>query len=227
MKPLHCNFTMLTITRAVRRSRPVLAAICLLAAASAHAAESVRYEAQPGGSKMKLDGTSTLHDWSVECGVIGGFMELDASFPNASATAAPNAVKAKVETIVPVRSLKSGKKSMDAVMHDALKQQQHPRIEYKMLELTPTAGAAAGGSSSKFDARGALTVAGVTRTNTMPVTIERIDASKLKVSGSTALKMTEFGIKPPSPDIPGLGSLIKTGDDIKLTFEWITEVKAQ
>jgi len=34
--------------------------------------------------------------------------------------------------------------------------------------------------------------------------------------------MTDFGIKPPSPDIPGLSSLIKTGDDVKITFEWTT-----
>ena len=49
--------------------------------------------------------------------------------------------------------------------------------------------------------------------------------TKLKVIGTTALKMTDFGISPPAPDI-GLG-LIKTGDDVKLTFEWVTEQKAQ
>jgi hypothetical protein len=65
-------------------------------------------------------------------------------------------------------------------------------------------------------------VAGVTRTNTMPVTIERVETTKLKVTGVTALKMTDFGIKPPSPDVPGLGALIKTGDDVKITFDWLT-----
>jgi hypothetical protein len=37
--------------------------------------------------------------------------------------------------------------------------------------------------------------------------------------------MTEFGIKPPAPAI-GLG-LIKTGDDVKITFEWMTARKEE
>jgi hypothetical protein len=42
----------------------------------------------------------------------------------------------------------------------------------------------------------------------------------LKFSGTTALKMTDFGIQPPAPSL-ALG-LIKTGDDVKITFEWLT-----
>ena len=178
-------------------------------------AEPIRYEAEPGGSKMKIDGTSTLHDWTVECGVIAGFMELDATFPDGSAT--PIAVTPRVEVSIPVRQLKSGKKSMDSVMHDAMKQEKFPRIEYKMIGLKPKAGAA-----GQFDAIGALTIAGVTKTNTMSVTIARAAGNKLKVTGGTAVKMTDFGIKPPSPDVPGLSALIKTGDDVKLSFEWTT-----
>jgi hypothetical protein len=60
----------------------------------------------------------------------------------------------------------------------------------------------------------------------MPVTIERVENSRLKVVGKTALKMTDFGIKPPAPDIAGI-SLIRTGDEVKLTFTWVTEQKAQ
>ena len=190
-------------------------AIFLGAILAAFSAETLRYEAEPGGSKMKIDGTSTLHDWTVVCGVIGGFMELDATFPDGSAT--PSAVTPRVEVSIPVRQLKSGKKSMDTVMLDAMKQEKFPKIEYKMIGLKPKAGAA-----GQFDATGSLTIAGVTRTNTMAVTIARADGNKLKVTGGTAVKMTDFGIKPPSPDVPGLSALIKTGDEVKLSFEWIT-----
>lgn len=183
-------------------------------------AESVRYEAQPGGSKVKIDGTSTIHDWTVECVAVGGFMEFDASFPESAPGAAPSAAKPKVEVSIPVRQLKSGKKAMDSIMHDAMKQTQFPKIEYRMLDLKPKAGATAGGAKSEFDATGILTVAGVSKTNTMPVTIERVEKAKLKVTGATALKMTAFGIKPPAPEI-ALG-LIKTGDDVKISFEWLT-----
>lgn len=199
----------------IPRIPAVAAALFLGGILATLSAEAVRYEAEPGGSKMKIDGTSTLHDWTVECGVIGGFMELDATFPAGSAT--PSAVTPRVEVSIPVRQLKSGKKSMDSVMHDAMKQEKFPKIEYKMIGLKPKAGTA-----GQFDATGALTIAGVTKTNTMAVTIARADGNKLKVTGGTAFKMTDFGIKPPSPDVPGLSALIKTGDDVKLSFEWIT-----
>lgn len=216
------NYVMFYTTLRSMNALKILALTALFAVGSSASAEVVRYEAQPGGSKMKIDGTSTLHDWTVECAVIGGFMEFDATFPENAPAAAPSAVKPKVEVTIPVRQLKSGKKSMDAVMHDAMKQTQFPRIEYKMISMKPKAGAAAGSSKAEFEATGALTVSGVTQTNTMPVTIERVEQTKLKVTGTTALKMTQFGIKPPSPDIPGLGALIKTGDDVKLSFEWMT-----
>lgn len=185
------------------------------------AADAVRYQPVPNSSKLRMDGTSTIHDWHAETDIIGGSMELEATFPDASGKSAPSAVKPKVEVKIPVRSLKSsGGKRMDTVMQEHLKFEQHKVIEYRVLELAPKAGAA-----GQFDAKGTLSIAGVTKTNTMPVTIERVENTKLKVKGITSLKMTDFGIKPPAPEILGL-SVIKTGDDVKLSFEWVTEPKA-
>ena len=175
----------------------------------------IKYEAQPG-SKVRIEGTSTIHDWTVESQMIGGAMELDTS---TAADLLSMKVKPKVEVAIPVRSLKSGKKPMDTVMYNAMKQADHPKIEYRLGELTPK-GAGEKPDTFVYTATGALTVSGVTRTNLMTVNISRIDKNQLKVTGTTNLKMTDFGIKPPAPDL-ALG-LIKTGDDIKITFEWIT-----
>ena len=195
-------------------------------AGSTRAAEVIRYSPVPNSSKLRMDGTSTIHDWHAETDVIGGFMELEATFPDASGNSAPTSLKPRVEVKIPVRTLKtSGGKRMDAVMQEHMKFEQNKTIAYRVLELAPKAKATAGASQSQFEARGMLTVAGVTRTNTMAVTIERLEKTRLKVIGTTALKMTDFGISPPAPDI-GLG-LIKTGDDLKLTFEWVTEQKPQ
>ena len=196
------------------------AAAALFATGALSAADTVRYTPVPNSSKLRMDGTSTIHDWHADTDIIGGFMELEATFPDASGKSAPSAVKPKVEVKIPVRTLKSsGGKRMDAVMQEHMKFEQYKMIEYRVLELAPKAGAA-----GQFDAKGALTIAGVTKTNTMPVTIERVENTKLKVKGTAAIKMTDFGIKPPAPEIAGL-SLIKTGDDVKLIFEWVTEPK--
>src|SRR5438034_393784 len=72
----------------------------------------------------------------------------------------------------------------------------------------------------RYDAVAGLRSVKIEVTNTMPVTFERIDKSKILVKGATTLKMTDFGIKPPALTVLGIG--IKTGDDVKLTFEWTT-----
>jgi polyisoprenoid-binding protein YceI len=191
--------------------------IALLLSAGFLAAETVKYTPVPNSSKLRMEGTSTIHDWHADTDIIGGSMELEANFPEGGGAAT---LTPKVEVKIPVRSLKtSGGKRMDAVMQDHMKFEANKMIEYRVLELVPKAG-----TPGAYDAKGALTIAGVTKTNSMAVTITKLETSKLKVVGNAALKMTDFGISPPAPDI-GLG-LIKTGDDVKLTFEWVTEKKA-
>lgn len=159
------------------------------------------------GSKVRIEGTSTFTDWTAEGGMINGYIELDPHFP-----LDPNA---KVEVEIPVTSLLSVKNLKDAVMYEALKQKQYPKIVYRLkgISLKPSAQP----DSLQFDAVGELSVAGMLRTNSMVVTMETLGETRLKVRGKTGLKMSAFGIKPPSR----LG-LIKTGDDVKVSFEWVT-----
>jgi polyisoprenoid-binding protein YceI len=171
-----------------------------------------------------MEGTSTIHDWTVESPMVGGFIEADSGFPE-SALKDPQAAKPKVHVFIPVSTLKSYSETMDGVMQDHLDMEKYPRIEYRLIELKPKSAAGAAGPL-KFDAVGALTVSGTTCTNTMPVTIERIDKTKIKVAGSTPLKMTDFGVTPPAPRILGM-PLIKTGDDIKISVEWLVAQKAE
>ena len=182
----------------------------------------VRYNAQPTGSMLKMEGTSTIHDWTMEGTLIGGFLEVDSQFPTSALTNA-QAAKPNVQAVIPVRSLKSYAKRMDEVMQEHMNATKFPKIEYRLIELKPkpTAGTS---DPAQFDAVGTLTIAGVTRTNTMPVMFERVEGNKLKVTGSTPLKMTDFGVEPPAPSILGM-PVIKTGDDIKISFEWMTAAK--
>ena len=187
-------------------------------AAFANAQDLAKFDARPG-SNIKIDGTSTIHDWTVEGGIIGGAMELDSKFVADPTRAQPGKVPAKVEAIIPVRSLKSGKKAMDDIMHTAMKQQQFPRIEYRLTELTLKETPKSADGPYVFDSKGELAVAGVTNKVAFPVTMTR-SGKTMKTAGTTSVKMTSFGIQPPAPKI-ALG-LITTGDDVKLAFEWLT-----
>ena len=196
-------------------------AVALLLAASA-AAQTVRYVPEPDGSKVKMEGTSTIHDWTVNSQTIDGLIDADSNFPE-SALKSPAAAKPNVQVSIPVGTLKSYADSMDAVMWDHMNLERYPRIEYRLVELKPKSAPDATGPL-QFDAVGALTVAGTTQTITMPVTIERVGPTKLKIVGTIPLKMTDFDIKPPAPRILGMPT-IKTGDDIKITVEWLVVQK--
>ena len=198
-----------------------LTAALLLATALQTSAETVRYEGRPG-SKMKIEGTSTIHDWTVESSLIGGFIEFDSSAPlDGSKPVTDLKVSPKVEVKIPVSSLKSGKKLMDEVMHDAMNIKDHKFITYALKEMKPKQTAA--GQPLEFDTKGDLTVSGVTKPIDMVVTLKPAEGNKLVAVGAKQLKMTDFGIKPPAPAV-GLG-LIKTADDVTVSFEWMTARK--
>ncbi len=195
-----------------------LAALGVLAlSALAFAADLAKFDSKPG-TKVKIDGTSSIHDWSVESGIVAGTMEIDAAFVANPTAAKPGKMAASVTTTIPVRSLKSGTKAMDDRMYDAMKFTKFPKIEYRLTELTLKETPKSATGPFNFDSKGELTVSGVTNKVAFPVTMTRDDKT-LKTTGATSVKMTSFGIEP-----PGLVVLIKTGDEVKLTFDWVTGV---
>jgi len=199
----------------------IAGAVTLLLGLPGRAAENwPRYVAQPGASQVKVEGTSTLHDWSVESKLIGGFIELDSSFDLEKPQ--PGKVNARVTVLIPVRQLKSDKTAMDTVMYDSMKEKDHRKIDYRLTEMAVREGPKAGNGAFLCDTKGGRVVAGVTNKVQMPVTMVRVGADKLKFTGSTAVKMTSFGIKPPTKF-----GVFSTGDDVKLSFEWLTVRKEE
>jgi len=195
-----------------------------LAAGIAVNAQTTRYQATPN-SKVQIDGTSTVHDWTVNGKIIGGAIELESNYPldPAAETLPDLKVVPKVDVSIPVSSLKSDKKRMDEVMLEAMKYPEHQKITYKLTELKPKAGARKAGDPLEFESKGEITIAGVAKPYNMAIKVEKIEGGKLKVSGSTPVKMTDHGLKPPAPAL-ALG-LIKVGDDVKVSFEWVTQQK--
>jgi len=197
-------------------SRRVAAvAALLLAVVPLRAADTVKYVAQPG-SEVKVDGTSNIHDWTVKGQIISGSMEVSPDFEKDLKAVTP---PPKVEVSIPVRSLKSGNGKMDEVMQEHMNFKQFKTITYQLTSLTPKGDPKTPNGPVEYTSKGELTVSGVKKAIEFPVTIERVEGGKLKIKGSSPVKMTDHSIKPPSPAL-AMG-LIKTGDDVKVTFEWI------
>jgi len=190
-----------------------------------------RYLAQPSGSLVRIQGTSTAHDWEMKGTIIGGVVEFAEGVKIDCAQAEVQGVKSgkvpvKVHAIIPVRSVHSEAdhmpEVMDGLMQKALNEKQFSRIEYILTELTPKAGHVAG-KPFDFDSAGELVIAGVTNKVSFQVTIECTEAGKIKISGTAPVKMTAYKIDPPAPSF-GLG-LMRCGDDVKILFDWALSEK--
>lgn len=181
-----------------------------------------RLSALPG-ARVTIDGTSTIHDWTVEGAIIGGFLEGDAALVKflTSNTLEPSAMllNVRAEAVIPVRSLKSKFTKMDEIMQEAMRMKESPRVQYWLSDMKPKAGATNAPGVQTFQTQGRLAVSGVTNTIDMDVTLQAEEGSRVKVRGSKQLKMTDFKIPPPAPSLAG--GAIKTGDEVTVRFEWL------
>jgi polyisoprenoid-binding protein YceI len=207
------------------------AALAFCVAPILRADAQTRYNAQPRGSSVRVDGTSTAHDWEMEGGMVGGFIEFGAGVTLDKAQAAPaglqgDKVPAKAHVIIPVSTIHSKADHLPGVMDDlmqkALKAGDFPRIEFTLTEMT-FKGPHTAGKSFDLEATGELVIAGAKNKVSFPMTIEPMDEGKIKVSGSAPVKMTAYGVSPPAPVLAG--GALRCGDDVKIQFDWILKEK--
>jgi len=200
----------------------------MVAAVVSAQADTILLKAQSSGSKVRVDGTSTMHDWVLEGSLIGGSAVVGEGFPLEPGQAVePGKMEAVVKALIPITSLRSVKDGkpynakMDEITHEKLGKPKFKTIDYKLDELTLKEPAKDAKSPYLFESRGQLVVGGVTNVITLPVEVTPLGDGKVKFVTSTPLKMSDFNIK--GPELTFLGIGIKTGDDITISIEWMTK----
>lgn len=202
-------------TRIPKRALVALAA--MLAASAAQAAPSVTLAP---ASRLVLHGKSTLHEYHsvatrmelrVELGDVPS--STDTLIERLSRT---GAVKTIVLTI-PVQAMHSDRDGLDKNMQKALKASENPNIVFRMSAPPPPSSWAADGSNVTVN--GVLEIAGQARPIEVPLRISS-GADGMVLEGRKALRMTDFGIKPPAMM---LGTL-KTADAIDIEFRLVLGV---
>ncbi|MBN2613189.1 MAG: YceI family protein [Bacteroidales bacterium] len=161
------------------------------------------YRIVPEKSTLKVTGTSSLHDW--EMSVEKFKCEL------AVITGNPSIIIEKAHFTGMASSVASHSSIMDKKAREALGADKHPEIKFT---LSNSLKIPEGSESFKGNATGELTIAGKTKTVTVPFSGKINAGNQLEISGAKVIDMTTFGIDPPTAM---LGSL-KTGKDVKITF---------
>lgn len=152
--------------------------------------------AQPftSASRMWVDGTSTIHDWTIETQRVDGRIQ------------AKGAVVDSVSMNIGVRSFKSGKSGMDDKVYEALQAARHANIHVRTGRVDLTSGSGT--------VQATVTIAGTTKT--LPVTVTRtVSGATASYTGQIAFKMSDFKVSPPTAML----GAIKAGDAITLRFD--------
>jgi polyisoprenoid-binding protein YceI len=161
------------------------------------------FELNSRNSSLIIKGTSSLHDW-----------EMKATKFHTSTTVEVTDEKVteilKVNFTTPVEELTSDKWIMDRNAHDALKEDTHPIIKFSLQPDNDIEVAVKDVSIS-----GLLTIAGKTNVVSLSCSYEIVSPRQLKVTGKTPLKMSDFGIDPPT----AMMGTLKTDDEITVQFE--------
>lgn len=182
-------------------------------------------------SRVQLNGSATLRRWRCENRQVSGFVEvglslqdihrLETALLNGADLTAPNldlpvSSPPRARITVPVRSLICGNDAMERDMYGALKAEQFPTIEYEFSHVESVAVLQeAGAIRFKIQTEGILEIAGSRQVVRMDVTIERQGEDTFKIFGKKRVKMTDFGITPPS----AFWGLIRAHDPVDVIFD--------
>lgn len=137
-----------------------------------------------GGSQIKVNGTSNIHDWTMNAASFsceGTYVQNDGQLVDVSA----------LNFTLPVVNLKGKEDLLNTRAHKALKAEQFNKITFKLTNADVVQ------QQRIIKAAGNLTIGGVTK----PVTLQTaytVNGNELICKGSKSLKMSEYGLKTPT-----------------------------
>ncbi len=177
--------------------RSILLSIFILIAGFAQAQQNLVFN---NTTKFFVDGTSSIHDWTIESNEVDGKLNVDAT---GSVTS--------VELTMKAESLKSGKSGMDKKVYEAFDTKKNPSIAFKSTDITMNPDGNGGIT------KGTLTMAGSTGTVEVPFTLDSSSGNWV-FTGEVVMLMTTFDMSPPT----AMFGTIKSGDEVKVRFEVVT-----
>lgn len=152
-------------------------------------------------NSILIKGTSNVHKWEEKVGQLNGTVTLVIEGEQIKALSEAN-------FDIPVKSIKSSKGNiMDNKTYQSLKSDDCPSIKLKLQKCTIA------GNDLKADA--SMQIACASKNIELVATIKPVGNNQFTIAGSKKLKMTDFGIKPPTAL---LGTMV-TGDEITIEFD--------
>ena len=190
---------------------PLLSFICLGAALNAQTNDT-RYVTQ-AGSRLWIEGTSTVDSFTCTTGQVNGYAEII----NSTNMNDNSIRKDKVEVTVPVFTLDCGKSIMNDDMYNAMKASKYPMIKYELVKAHIASKIDTAAGWFTIETLGYLTIAGVKNEVNIQINVQKLPDGRFRLTGKKSLSMLDFGITPPSHFF----GLIRAHDQLVVNFDLI------
>ena len=158
-------------------------------------------------SEVVLDGSSNVADWRCRGTAIDAEMTVAAADLNEVIDFDLN---------IPVNTFRCGNRVMESDMREALKADRHPNVTFSFREVLESDVV-----GNHVTIVGDLTLAGVTRKIDLNVSAQRLSRTSFRVRATLPLRMTDFGITPPS----ALFGAIRARNSLTVRFDLILNVR--
>ncbi|MCH7639732.1 MAG: YceI family protein [Bacteroidetes bacterium] len=166
--------------------------------------DTVQYEALPE-SRLWIDGTSSVGSYQCISDRVVGLGQLEDG----------RHTSVRVDVAVPVRSFNCGPRQFDIDFANALKADAHPALSFSLHRADWPPGSFSDGTWVSMSVTGEFEVAGEARNIAFTVQGQRLASGQVRVRGAHRLRMTDFGIEPPSR----LLGLVRSHDEIVVRFD--------
>lgn len=151
-------------------------------------------------SEVMVIGTSNVHDWEAPAEEFSGVAEIEVADDSLVSISSLNF------TVV-AEEINSGKGGMDKRIDDALKVKKHPEVSFELSEIAEI-------SNGVLNAKGTLTIAGVTKEVQMEVNYQLLPDGSILFEGTQNIDMTEYEVDPPT----AMFGTIKAGEKVDVKF---------
>lgn len=168
-------------------------------------------------SRFWIQGDATVRDFTcVATGIEGS-----AVLPGAEdSISAEGSAQTNVEVEVPIKGIDCGNSRMTSDLQETLDMEDHPKIRFELVHATMGGRTDTSTQWRRVDALGPLTVAGKKRLTKLDAAARALDDSHFRIRGCLPIRMTYFGIEPPSKAF----GLIKVKNRVHVQYDLLAEV---
>jgi polyisoprenoid-binding protein YceI len=186
----------------------ILALALIVPASGAWTIANERIELQPQ-SRLWIDGTSTVKSFTCKANEVNAVVEANGANAISALLTGDKGVKA-VRVTIPAAQIDCGNGTMNDHMRKAIKLAESPTIEFRLVNYD----VARSGEGISGTIAGTLSLGGVEKAITLNAD-GKPEGGMLHVTGAYPLKMTEYGLKPPSL----MFGRIKVGETVTVKFD--------